>query len=174
MIGLGSKSEVITITMVTITITKKLMVIVTGAKIGLQSSARMAGEKLYCPLGLTSNHCNLKMCWCWRWLCCPLFFLNQCHIQMLVIMIMMITMSTIYDILRWSRYNWKWICRNIQFLKSSRILWGYDLKCAQCLCVSSVRRLGRSQLFWLDADKKWRRMTEQIFAQDTKGRRRGR
>ena len=52
--------------MVTMTITKKLMVIVTGAKIGLQSSARMAGEKLYCPLGLTSNHCNLKMCWCWR------------------------------------------------------------------------------------------------------------
>ena len=57
----------------------------------------------------------------------------------------------------------------------SRIICGYDLKCAQCLCVSSVRSLGRSQLFWLDADKKWRRMTEQIFAQDTKGRiRRGR
>ena len=52
----------------------------------------------------------------------------------------------------------------------SRIICGYDLKCAQCLCVSSVRSLGRSQLFWLDADKKWRRMTEQIFAQDTKGR----
>ena len=106
----------IIITMIAIIITKKVMVIVTGAKIGVQSSARMAGEKLYCPLGLTSNHCNLKMCWCWRWLCCPLFFLNQCHIQMLVIIIMMITMSTIYDILRWSRCNWKWICRNIQFL----------------------------------------------------------
>ena len=134
MIGLGSKSEVITITMVTITITKKVMVIVTGAKIGLQSSARMAGEKLYCPLGLTSNHCNLKMCWCWRWLCCPLFFLNQCHIQMLVIMIRMITMSTIYDILWWSRCNcWKWICRNIQFkFKNSLRLW-FEM-CSMFVC----------------------------------------
>ena len=52
----------IIITMIAIIITKKVMVIVTGAKIGVQSSARMDGEKLYCPLGLTSNHCNLKMC----------------------------------------------------------------------------------------------------------------
>ena len=218
--------------MVTMTITKKLMVIVTGAKIGLQSSARMAGEKLYCPLGLTSNHCNLKMCWCWRSFYKPVQPPKVGDITLIT----MVIVHYLKDILSSSdrdaigngfaeTYNpYKvedsalhfiflslWIIPllfrilakkgsgtgflgfqlmeprvphsnkymffvlwNLESNIFSRIICGYDLKCAQCLCVSSVRSLGRSQLFWLDADKKWRRMTEQIFAQDTKGRRRGR